>query len=178
MAVYDFNLVLRKVLDFTQDKNAAKKAVLRAIAAGQTALFDSVSHVSLELSSRQGKKAIVAFTDGQDNSSFLNSATVAHRAKSLGIPLYFIAQGEALKERKLIEALEEMSRATAGETFTIERPSEVAKVFQSISKELRHSYMLTYNPPPITDSKWRTIKLSIKDVKNARIRVREGYFPK
>jgi|WetSurMetagenome_2_1015567.scaffolds.fasta_scaffold64236_2 Ca-activated chloride channel homolog len=177
MAVYTFNLVLKKAQDFTRNKNDAKQAVLRAIASGQTALFDSISHVSLELSTRRGKKAIVAFTDGQDTSSFLNPTTIMHRAKSLGIPLYFIAQGEALKKRTLVGTLMEISKGTGGETFAIDKLSQVDRVFQSISKDLQHSYMLTYEPPVAADSKWRTINLSIKGVRDARIRARNGYYP-
>jgi len=177
LAIYDFNVRLRKVQDFTQNKGAAKQAVLRAIAGGATALFDSVSEVLLELSARKGKKVIVAFTDGQDNSSFINSAAVMRRAKSLGIPLYFVALGEALKEPKLLETLKEMSEATSGAAYKIEKPSAVNKVFGNISRDLQNSYLLTYVPPTIRDAKWRTIQLTARGLKGAKVIAREGYFP-
>jgi len=52
VAVYSFDrrLVLRQ--DFTNDKAAAKRAVLRTRAEGQTALFDALSEVAQELSAR------------------------------------------------------------------------------------------------------------------------------
>jgi Ca-activated chloride channel homolog len=177
LAVYEFNTQLRKAQDFTQNKNAAKQAVLRAMANGATALFDSISEVLMELSIRSGKKVVIAFTDGQDNSSYITSSSVMRRAKSLGIPLYFVAMGEALREPKLLAALKEMSQATSGTMYEIGRPSEMENIFRKISRDLQNSYLLTYAPPVIHDAKWRTIQLTAKGLDGAKIQAREGYFP-
>jgi VWFA-related protein len=177
IAVYDFNVMLRKSQDFTRNKSKAKQAVLRVSATGATALYDSISEVLLEMMGRQGKKTIVAFTDGQDNSSFLSSAAVMRRAKMLGIPLYFVAQGKALQEPGLMKTLQEMSRATSGSTYAVTKTADMDGVFRCISEDLRNSYLITYTPPPISDGKWRTIQLTAKGMKGARINSREGYYP-
>jgi Ca-activated chloride channel homolog len=177
MAVYAFNQQIRKVQDFTKEKGAAKVAILHAIAGGTTALFDSVAEVLVQLSIRPGKKAVVAFTDGQDNISFLNPAALVRRAKILGIPLYFVAQREALKDPQLLKEMEEMSIATAGKTFALKDLSDADKIFKDISDSLQNSYLISYSPPPISDSKWRTISLNVKGFKNAKIKAREGYYP-
>jgi VWFA-related protein len=177
IAVYEFNTSLRKSQDFTGDKSAAKRAVLRVTASGATALYDALSQVLLDLSNRKGKKMIVTFTDGQDNSSYLSSEAVKRRAKSFGIPLYFVAQGEALREPQLMKNLREMSQATSGSTYPVRAPSEMAGVFDGISRDLHNSYLMTYVPPPINDAGWRIIRLTAKGVKAARISAREGYFP-
>jgi hypothetical protein len=102
---------------------------------------------------------------------------VARRAKSQGIPLYFIAQGKALSDPKLMAALREMSRATSGETFEMEKLSALDRIFQEISQDLRNSYLLTYVPPAAGNSKWRTIELKARGIRGAKIQAREGYFP-
>jgi VWFA-related protein len=177
VAVYDFNDTLRKVQEFTREKTIAKAAVLRTIPSGSTALYDSISQVALELSRRPGKKAIVAFTDGDDNSSLLPPTVVARQAKNLGIPVYFAAQGSALDQPSLMSALREMSRATAGEIYAVKKASEVDRIFESISLDLQHSYLLAYSPPPAIDSRWRTIQLTVKGYTKVRVRTREGYYP-
>jgi Ca-activated chloride channel homolog len=177
LAIYGFNLSVEKSQDFTQDKDAAKRAVLRAIAGGATALFDSISEILQRLSARTGKKAVVVFTDGNDNSSFLNAQAVVRRAKSLGIPLYFVAQGDAAEQPRLLDILKEMSSATAGETYAVEKPSAVGRVFERISRDLHNSYLLTYAPPSFNETKWRTIQLTVKGNKDLRIHAREGYIP-
>ena len=177
IAVYDFNVMLRKTQDFTQNKDIAKKAVLRVSASGATALFDSISEVLQELTNRRGKKAIVVFTDGEDNSSYVGSAAVMRRANGLGIPLYFVVQGEALHKPELIKVLKDMSGATSGSTYVANRPADMDKVFLKISTDLQNSYLITYKPPPINAAKWRTIQLTAKGIKGARISSRERYFP-
>jgi VWFA-related protein len=177
-AVYTFNTTLRRIQDFSQDKAAAKQAVLRTMASGATALFDSLSEVAGDLARQKGKKSIIVFTDGRDNSSYLYSTAVIRRAKSLGIPIYAVAQGEALTDRKLVQMLDEVGKATGGRTFPVRKPSRMHEVFTEILDDIQNTYMLAYVPPPASDANWRTIELKIHGVKNARIRAKEGYFPK
>ena len=92
---FDQRLIVRQ--DFTTDKDAAKRAVLRTRAEGETALFDALSESAEEVSKRSGKKALIVFTDGDDNSSVLNANSAVTRAKKLGIPLYSVAEGEAMR---------------------------------------------------------------------------------
>jgi VWFA-related protein len=175
-AVYSFNTSLHTIQEFTQDKSAAKQAVLHTIAQGATALFDSLSEVAQQLSQQKGKKVIVVFTDGSDNSSYLDASSVVHRVKMLGIPVYAMAQGEALQNVGLMKTLQEMSRATGATSFALKKSSEVEGVFQAISTDLQHSYMIAYTPPDVKDTRWRTIRVNVKDLKDARIHAREGYY--
>ena len=96
VAVYGFNDHVAELQRFTTDKVAAKRAVLRAHALGSTALYDALLRVNHDLAARAGKKVIIVFTDGDDNSSMLTADDVIQRAKTLGVPIYTIAEGEAL----------------------------------------------------------------------------------
>jgi hypothetical protein len=51
-------------------------------------------------------------------------------------------------------------------------------IFSQISEDLQHCYLLAYAAPPVEDDAWRTIQVSVKGIKNARIRAKQGYFPK
>ena len=97
MAVYAFNAAVTELQPFTTDKRAAERAVLRAHALGGTALYDALVRVNRDLAARTGKKAIVVFTDGDDNLSTLTAEIAIARAKAAGAPIYTIAQGEALR---------------------------------------------------------------------------------
>ncbi len=165
-----------KLVDFTRDKNAAKQAVLSTIAQGATALFDSLSEIAKQLSLRKGKKAVIVFTDGADNSSYLNANAVMRRARSSGIPVYAVAEGEALGSLELMKALRDLSRATGGSAFAVSKPSQIDEVFQGLSAYMQHAYLLAYAPPEANGSHWRTIRVNIKDSKGLRIRAREGYY--
>lgn len=177
-AVYTFNTTLRRIHGYSQDKTAAKRAVLRIMSGGGTALFDSLSAVVADLAEQKGKKAIIAFTDGQDNSSYLHSMAVMMRAKTFGLPIYAVAQGEALGDRHLFRMLKEIAQATGGEAYQVRKPSQMSQVFSEISDDIRHAYLLTYAAPPADNDRWHTIQVALKGAKAARIRARGGYFPR
>lgn len=177
VAIYTFDQRLIVRQEFTTDKVAAKRAVLRTRAEGQTALFDALSETSQEISARPGKKALVVFTDGDDNSSVLNANAAVTRAKKAGIPIYAIAEGEATHSANLKKLLEELSTRTGGTSYEVKKLSDVDQVFQKIALDLQHLYMLTYQPPKSEEGKWRKIEVSLQGGKAYRVRAKEGYFP-
>lgn len=179
VAIYTFDqrLVIRQ--DFTTDKDAAKRAALRTRAEGATALFDALSEASQELSQRSGKKVLILFTDGDDNSSALTASAAVARAKKAGVPLYTIAEGEATRSKNLRKLLDDLSQLTGGAAYEVKKPGDIEPVFHEISEDLRHLYMISYRPPEdANDGKWRKIDLLVKGPKDYRVRAKEGYFAK
>jgi VWFA-related protein len=177
VAIYTFDSNLTVRQEFTTDKLAAKRAVLRTRAEGQTALFDALSQVTQDISRRPGKKALIVFTDGDDNASALNASTSVSRAKKLGIPLYAIAEGEATRSPNLRKVLDELSERTGGASYMVKKPADIEQVFRKIAEDLKHLYMIAYQPrSTIADAKWHKIEVSVKGVKDYRIRARNGYF--
>jgi Ca-activated chloride channel homolog len=178
IAVYTFDQQLVVRQEFTGDKDAAKRAVLRTRAQGQTALFDALSQVTQEVSTRHGKKAIIVFTDGDDNASALTASSAVTSAKRLGIPLYSIAEGEATRSPRLKQVLEDLSERTGGNTYQVNKPEDIDRVFQGIAGDLRHLYMLSYQPAAAAaDGKWHRIAVDVKGIKDYRVRAKEGYLP-
>jgi VWFA-related protein len=175
VAVYTFNAMVTEMQPFTTDKQAAERAVLRAHALGSTALYDALVRVSRDLSGRTGKKAIVVFTDGDDNLSTLTAEIAIARAKAAGAPIYTIAQGAALDRPKLLAQLAGISNATGGLPFEIRDPAEILKVFESVSQDLTHGYLLTFRPPAEESKGWHTIKVALGAAKGRTVRAREGY---
>lgn len=173
---FDQRLIVRQ--DFTTDKDAAKRAVLRTRAEGETALFDALSESAEEVSKRSGKKALIVFTDGDDNSSVLNANSAVTRAKKLGIPLYSVAEGEAMRSPKLKKLLEDLSENTGGMSYHINKLDDIGTAFREIADVLQHLYMISYKPTSNpADAKWRKISLEVKGSQDYKIRAKEGYFP-
>jgi len=180
VAVYGFSTTLDMLQDFTRDKAAAKRAVMRTRAAGGTALFDAITRVTLEISGRAGKKAVIVFTDGDDNASVLNAQRVVEQAKKSGIPVYTVAQGDARRNDQLMNRLKEIARMTGGKTYGVKDAHEAAQIFEDVSAELQHTYLLSYRPPETKDLAWRRIQVSLKggkEYKDCTVRSKEGYYP-
>jgi len=177
VAVYAFSSSLELLQDFTTDKAAARRAMLRTRALGATALFDALTRVTVDIAARSGKKALVVFTDGDDNASVLNAQRVVDQAKKSGIPVYAVAEGDALRAAPLLNRLREIATLSGGRIYSAKDAREINKVFQDISDELQHTYLLTYRPPETHGQNWRQIQVSLADVKDCTVRSKEGYFP-
>jgi VWFA-related protein len=176
VAVYTFRETLSVAQPFSTDKQAAKRAVLRAVPDGTTALYDSLARVAREVSHRSGKKVIVVFTDGADNASTLASDAVIKRAKTIGAPVYTIAQGQALRFPHVLKQLENVATATGGLSFAIHNPDEIRGVFEGIAGDLKHGYLLAFRPAEAKTGEWRRIEVRLTDGTARKVRAREGYY--
>ena len=176
VAVYAFSTSLERLKAFTLDKNEAKRAVLKTRADGATALFDSVYRVAKDLSQVDGKKALLVFTDGDDNSSVLNARSAIRQARAVGVPVFAAAQGQALESKDLVKQLRELSESTGGLAFEMKRSSQAKQIFGEISNALKHGYLLAFRPPRATRESWRTIQVLVSGVRRPRVRAKSGYF--
>jgi Ca-activated chloride channel family protein len=180
VAVYSFNESVYELQAFTKNKDLAKRAVLRTRASGNTGLHDALVRVTRDLSSRPGKKAIVVFTDGADNSSALTADAVIRRANTDNVRVYTITHGDALASHELTDQLANLAKSTGGLSFGIANPTQISAVFEHIAQDLLHGYLLAFQPP-VADGKqeWRTIQIVLRDenaVNPPKVRTRSGYF--
>lgn len=177
IAIYTFDDHLTVRQDFTTDKEAAKRAVLRTRAEGKTALFDALSEASEELAKRRGKKAFIFFTDGDDNSSSLTASGAIAHAKKVGIPLYAIAEGEATHSSELGKVLSELSESTGGVAYRVRKADDIEEIFHTIADSLRHLYLMSYKPGEVADGRWRKIDILVSGNESYKLRAKQGYFP-
>jgi Ca-activated chloride channel family protein len=177
VAVYAFSDHVDELSEFTEDKTAARRALTRLHAAGQTALFDSISQVALKISRSPGKKVIVVLTDGGDNASILNRESAARRARKAGVPVFAVAEGAALKDSAAADLLHQLSRDTGGRMYKAQQPKDIDKVFDSIADDLHSGYLLAFPAP--TEEKavpWHELQVRVNDTaKPLTVRARTGY---
>lgn len=176
VAVYNFDETVTAALPFTGDKEAAKRAILKLHPCGTTGLYEALVRVNHDLASRTGKKVIVVFTDGADNASMLSSELAIESAKERGVPIYTIAQGQALLHVQLVAELDHIARATGGTPFLIRQPADIAEVFARISQDLMHGYLVAFQPTPGENRVWRKIEVLLNGSKGLRVRAREGFY--
>jgi Ca-activated chloride channel family protein len=176
VAVYTFNESISVPRGYTADKDVPARAVARTEVQGGTALYDALTRVIRDLSAERGKRVIVMFTDGEDNSSTLTADTAVRRAKAAGIPVYTVAQGIALDDQKLLNELHSISKATGGLMFAIRDARQIEGVFDAIAKDLAHGYLLTLRPSPGARATWRKLEVVVRGSKDCQVRAREGYF--
>ncbi len=122
--------------NFSDNKADLKQAIERLKPDGETALFDAIFTAieTLEAAKPEGKRAVVALTDGIDNVSRRRVAEVIDRAKEAKIPLHMLGLGRA----KEIDAdvMRRMARDTGGQYHHAASEEKLIQIFEDLSIEL------------------------------------------
>jgi Ca-activated chloride channel family protein len=177
VGLFTFASGLNTLSNFSTDRNTTLNAIFKARAAGQTALFDSLALLSRQISRNAGKKAILLFTDGDDNSSVLSLEASIKSVQRTGVPIYAVLYGRALKDPSLFKSLERISISTGGFTFKVNDPREVAEAFARVGKDMQNIYLIGYQSDNDNQNDWHGIKVILPNHPKLKLRAKEGYWP-
>lgn len=150
-----------------------RRAVDRLAAWGGTALYDALVRSADMLQKRTGRKAIIVFTDGDDQSSRTSAENAERRMESSDAVLYVIGQGHSARTPVLRDRLQRLARVSGGRAFFTEDITQLRKVFAEIVEDLANQYAIWYSPERPADNSWRRIDVDVR-VKG-EVRARQGY---
>ena len=135
-SIVPFSTEVTRPREFTNDKKKLINQVEKLEAIGETALFDAtyVGICTLEAEGGVGKRAVVAMTDGVDNSSRRRVDEVIERALEARIPLYMLGFG---RDGELDQkTMEHMARSTGGRYYYAKNEKALLDIFENLSIEL------------------------------------------
>ena len=176
VGLFTFSTSLTRLSDFTTDRRKTLSSVLQTRATGNTALFDSLVQLSRSISKVNGKKAILLFTDGDDNASVLSLERSLEETRRVGVPIYAMLYGRALTDATLLKRLENISRSTGATSFHVKQPGDLPVVFQKVADSLQDQYMLIYQFGGDATKDWHSLKVEIPSQPKLTISSREGYW--
>jgi VWFA-related protein len=155
----------------TADASRVQTALGAATGSGSTALIDG-AYSALALSdSDPGRALVIVFSDGLDTASWLTAQNVLDSAKRSDAVVY----GVTVQSRTKPEFLRDLTAATAGRLFEVEKTANLRSIFLSVLEEFRHRYVLSYTPRGVAGDGWHTLEVRIKNRK-AAVKARPGYF--
>jgi Ca-activated chloride channel family protein len=158
----------------TTDLSERVKAVDRLAAWGSTALYDVILRGVDMLGRQTGRKAIVVFTDGEDQGSHATIADVEHRLQASDVTLYMIGLGRGLTMESQKKVMQRLTTPTGGRTLLMVSVDELQIAFDDLLDELSHQYLLSYPPTNATrDGAWRSIRVDVDG--RYQVRARQGY---
>jgi Ca-activated chloride channel homolog len=155
------------------------RAVRSTVAGDDAALYNCLLLTVKDAAQYRGRKVIVVFSNGPDNSSVVPPEDVAELAQSTGTVIYMISTEQAQLEPVSTAVFERMTAATGGKAYFAKNWRDEKQAFASIRDDLAHLYSLSYYPRPNPNRGWRAIavKLAAEKQKKYRIRTRNGYRP-
>lgn len=149
-----------------------------------TAFYDSIYYpVTEKLSRETGKRALLVFSDGEDNSSSHDMMTTIEAAQAENVIVYSIRYTDSphgkltARNQYGIRVMDRIAKETGGRAFDA-KTLDPREYLEQIAAELRTSYDLAYYPQhALNDQTFRKIMIQ-GHRPGLTIRARTGYFPR
>lgn len=152
----------------------AQRAAIRAIDRwGTTSLYDAIIASIDRIQSGEGRRALVLLSDGDDRYSRATAAEALAHARTSDVLVYSLAVG-----KRWPTLFAELAVLTGGRSVHLTKASTIEPTVLAIARELRHQYLLGYEPSrpmPAAGVEWRAIRVSVARP-GAKVRARDGYL--
>jgi VWFA-related protein len=186
-ALFTFDSELRQVVGFTTDTRRIHNVSLKGKPWGQTSLYDAVGHAARAVANRSNKhRALLVISDGVDTASKMTPAEVSGIASAIDVPVYLLRVVNPLDhpggDHEVIETdgrtaqaatLADLARWTGGDIRVTSVPAHTSIAVQDLFTELRHQYLITFEPG--TRPGWHPIEIRTRK-KSLVVHARGGYM--
>jgi len=147
-----------------------------------TAFYDAIYYsVAEKLAAENGRRALLMFSDGEDNSSSHDMMTTIETAQGANVQLFTIRYTErehgqlTARNKYGIRIMDRIAKETGGAHIDAET-TDPHTYFRQIAEELRASYELAYYPSnPARDETFRKLVIRPKQP-GLTVRAKTGYF--
>jgi len=179
IAFYSYSRDLSRSAPLTGDRTQVLHAVRSTVAGDDAALYNCLLLTLKDAAQFKGRRVVVVFSNGPDNSSVVPPEDVAEFAQSAGVSVYMISTQDARLEPVSTAVFDRMTAATGGKAYFAKSWRDEKLAFASIRDDLGHLYSLAYYPKSNPNTGWRaiTVKLVGDRLKKYRVRTRQGYRP-
>ncbi len=159
----------------TGDLDRLRTALLSLQGSGSTALRDALAAALLARAPTRRRTAVVVFSDGADNVSWLSAAAVSELARRGDAVVYAVlVRSSDPGTDASREFLSDLADATGGRMFEARRDSDLRDTFLILLHHLRGRYLLTYTPAS-TRAGWHRLELRLRHEKG-HVLARPGYW--
>jgi len=158
-------------VQFTDDNNLLRTALMSGKPEGRTALYDALAYGLQHLDQgRMAKKTLVVVSDGGDNVSAIRWPEVVRRVEESRATLYTIGMFTDEDRDRNPDVLRKLARISGGEYFQLNEPGEVVPVCRKIASDIRSRYTLSYIPhAPAANGGTHVIKVTASDPSRGRL---------
>jgi Ca-activated chloride channel homolog len=179
VAFYSYSRNLYRAASLTADREQVLRGVRSTVAGDQPALYNALLLTLRDAGQFPGRKVLVIFSNGPDESSMVTPEDIGELAQSEGVPIYVVSTRHAALDPVSASIFQQMSSATGGRAYFTRSWHDQRIAFDSIRDDVAHLYSLSYYPQPNPNRGWRTIKVALtgEAAKKYRIRTRSGYRP-
>jgi VWFA-related protein len=174
VSLLGFNDAVFSLTRKTTDPAERIRAVDKLAPWGATALYDVILRGTDMLGRQIGRKAVVVFSDGEDQGSHVALRDVERRLQASDVTLYMIAQGRGVSHEYLRKVMQQLTTPTGGRAFYTDSIDELQGAFEELLDELSNQYLIGYQPASARrDDVWHEIRVEVDG--RHKVRARQGY---
>jgi len=166
---------------FTNDPEMLREALQRAVTTrGRTALYDALDR-GLEYVDQgtHDRKVLVVVTDGSDNASTATLESMVKKIQMSNVLVFVVAIADPVEMTPSWKRLRDLTDVSGGELFHPDNVKQVNEVLQRIAVEIRHTYVLAYEPGEQSPAAGvRRVRVAVRLPNNQKVsvRTRAGYI--
>ncbi len=141
-----------------------------------TRLYDAINESMAMLKGVEGRKVVLAFTDGDDTASRVGMGDVLDRARDEEVMVYAIGleseyfNGQRQVRSRPDRGLRRLAEETGGGYFELKKADDLGPTFTRVAQELHSQYSLGFTPA-VLDGKEHKLAVRVRQVgMNARAR--------
>lgn len=149
---------------------------------GGTAFYDAIILTARELRRLEGRRAILLFSDGEDNASAMNLMDAVEEVQALGVTVFSMRYTETRKgvwsarNKYGLSVMRRLADESGGLDFDAGSDRSLEQAFARIGEMLRTSYDLAYtSSQPERDGTFRKIRIRAKRP-GVKLRHKTGYY--
>ncbi|MGA8808703.1 MAG: VWA domain-containing protein, partial [Thermoanaerobaculia bacterium] len=172
----------RLVQPLTRNRQELSAAIFELTANGGTAIWDAVLYSLQNFHGVPGKRALVVFTDGNNNAGTATANGALQYAREIGVPVYvvqiFTGRFEKLEMSSNENWIDSLTKSTGGAFFRFTGEKDLPRIFSQIRDDTRGQYLLTYvsrSSRPRSELRRITVEVPGKRV---NVRATSGYYPR
>ena len=161
---------------FTSDRDDLIFALKDLQFGNPTRLYDAINESVAMLRGVEGRKVVLAFTDGDDTASRVGMGDVLDRARDEETMIYAIGleseyfNGQRMVRTRPDRGLRRLAEETGGGYFELKKTDDLSPTFTRVAQELHSQYTLGFTPATL-DGKEHKLVVRMKQAgMNARAR--------
>lgn len=157
-AIIKFGTSASLVQAMTSNKDVLIAAINTLVHGGWTAMYDGFYMGIAECEPEPGVRAVIGFTDGQENNSSTTKQQVISYANQVGVPLYTIGVTGSIN----VSVLQELAHTTGGSYYFSPNQEGIGEIYDQISQNIASQYRIVFTTPnPIMDGADREVQVNV-----------------
>jgi VWFA-related protein len=173
----------RLLQPLTADRRKVASSIDTVSSSGGTAMWDAMLFSLQQFHDVPGKRALVVFTDAENNGGHAVPNAVLQYAREVGVPVYvvqiFTGIHRSLDMSFSERNVENITKLTGGNFFRFAGKKELPRIFSQIRDDTRGEYLLTYVSPAAGKPKGEMRKISVEvPRRQVTVRATSGYYPR